>query len=80
MGPAARASSTKVLYSCGREDRLDRPAIGRLIAVLGRMPRPAGTTPTSGEGLTLTGSRPFRVTHAPDTLWHRLGTSGCCSP
>jgi hypothetical protein len=41
--PVAGASKMQVLHSFGREDDLDRPAIERLIASLGRLldpPRP----------------------------------------
>jgi Transposase DDE domain len=71
--PVAKASRTKVLYSFGREDQLDRPAIERLITALGRMLDPAGAPPAPGDGLALTDSRPFGATHALDALWHQLG-------
>ena len=44
--PAAKTTRAKVLYSFGRADQLDRPAIERLITaltrVLGTQPPPTG--------------------------------------
>lgn len=72
--PAAGQSRTKVVYSFGREDQLDRDAISRLVAALSRLLDPAAAlTATSGGELTLTGSRPIGGVHVLDSLWHRLG-------
>ena len=72
--PAAGRSRTKVLYSFGREDELDREAVKRLVAALSRLLDPAEALAATTPGdLSLTGSRPLGGTHALDGLWHRLG-------
>ncbi|WP_034088310.1 IS1634 family transposase [Streptacidiphilus albus] len=72
--PEAGRSRTRVLYSFGREDELDRDAVKRLVAALSRLLDPAEALVATTPGdLTLTGSRPLGGTHALDGLWHRLG-------
>lgn len=78
--PAAKASRTKVLYSLGRADELDRAAIERLITSLTRLlgVEPAATGPdrvrVSGiPGLAFTDSRPIGGAWLLDGLWHQLG-------
>jgi len=81
--PAAKASRTKVLYSLGRADELDRAAVERLIASLTRL---LGLEPatTAGDGpdrvrvsgipgLAFTDSRPIGGAWLLDGLWHQLG-------
>ncbi len=46
--PAAGVSRTKVLYSFGREDQLDRAAISRLVAALSRLLGPEQALSASG--------------------------------
>jgi hypothetical protein len=71
------------MYSFGRADQLDRPAIERLITALTRV---LGTEPAVGPsagpdwarpvglpGLTFTESRPLGGAWLLDQLWHRLG-------
>jgi hypothetical protein len=74
---AAGMSRPKILFSFGREDRLDRAAIERLIAALGRLLDPAAaaaaTTTPEMPDLSVSGSRPIGGTHVLDTLWRRLG-------
>ena len=80
---AAKTTRAKVLYSFGRVDQLDRPAIERLITALARV---LGTEPAVGPsagpdrarpvglpGLTYTESRPLGGAWLLDQLWHRLG-------
>lgn len=71
---AAGMSRTKVLYSFGREDELDRSAVQRLVTALSRLLDPAAaavlTTPAD---MTLTDSRPVGGAYALDGLWRRLG-------
>jgi hypothetical protein len=80
--PAAKASRTKVLYSFGRADQLDRAAIERLIAALTRVvgiePASAGAGPDRARvvgvpGLEFVESRPLGGAWLLDRLWHRLG-------
>jgi Transposase DDE domain len=67
-------SRTKVLYSFGREDQLDREAVRRLVAALSRLLDPADALAASaGVGLTFTESRPLGGAFALDGLWHKLG-------
>ena len=78
--PAAKTARTKVLYSFGRADQLDRAAIERLIGALTRL---VGTEPAvSGPdrtrvvgvpGLEFSESRPLGGAWLLHGLWHRLG-------
>ena len=78
--PAARTARTKVLYSFGRADQLDRAAIERLITALTRV---VGVEPDSSgpdrarvvgvPGLEFVESRPLGGAWLLDGLWHRLG-------
>jgi hypothetical protein len=71
---AAGVSRTRVLFSFGREDQLDRAAIERLIGSLSRLLDPASAaTAASGADLEVTDSRPVGGTHLLDGLWRRLG-------
>jgi hypothetical protein len=72
--PAAGVSRTKVVYSFGREDELDRPAVTRLVAALSKLLDPAAAAALSGPaGMVFTDSRPMGGAHALDGLWRRLG-------
>jgi hypothetical protein len=77
--PTTKTSRPKVLHSFGREDQLDRDAIGRLVASLTRLLDPATAlrTPEGGAadpaGLAFTSSRPVGGTLVLDALWRRLG-------
>ena len=78
--PAAKASRTKVLYSLGRADELDRAAVERLITSLTRLlgvePSTTGpdrTRPVGVPGLEFIESRPLGGTWLLDGLWHQLG-------
>ncbi len=72
--PAAGMSRTKVLYSFGREDELDRPAVQRLVTALSRLLDPAAAAAlTTPADMTLTDSRPIGGAYALDGLWRRLG-------
>ena len=72
--PAAGVSRTKILYSFGREDQLDRAAVQRLVGALSKLLSPeqalAATAPV---GLAFTESRPLGGAFALDGLWRRLG-------
>jgi transposase len=72
--PAAGVSRTKVLYSFGREDQLDRAAVQRLVGALSRLLSPEQALAATGPaGLSFTESRPLGGTFALDGLWRRLG-------
>lgn len=78
--PTAKTARTKVLYSFGRADQLDRPAIERLIAALTRVVgvEPAAVGPDRARavgvpGLEFVESRPLGGVWLLDGLWHRLG-------
>ena len=71
---AAGVSRTKVVYSFGREDDLDRAGIERLIGSLTRLLDPAAAAALTGPAdLTFTDSRPLGGAHVLDGLWRRLG-------
>jgi len=70
---AAGRSVPKILYSFGREDHLDRPAIKRLVASLSKLLDPADAlTATTGSELTFCQSRPYGGAFVLDALWRRL--------
>jgi hypothetical protein len=78
--PVAKASRTKVLYSLGRADELDRAAVERLITSLTRLlgVEPSATGPDRARavgvpGLAFVESRPIGGAWLLDGLWHRLG-------
>jgi hypothetical protein len=72
--PAAKASKTKVLYSFGREDQLDRDAVRRLVAALSRLLDPGEALAATAEaGLSFVESRPVGGAWLLDGLWQRLG-------
>jgi len=72
--PAAGVSRTKVLYSFGREDQLDRAAVQRLVGALSRLLSPEQALAATGPaGLSFTESRPLGGAFALDGLWRRLG-------
>jgi hypothetical protein len=71
---AARRSVPKVVYSFGREDQLDKDAIGRLVASLSRLLEPGDALAAAADaGLVFTESRPYGGAYALDALWQRLG-------
>jgi Transposase DDE domain len=78
--PTAKTSRTKVLYSFGRADQLDRAAIERLITALTRVVgvETASSGPDRARvvgvpGLEFVESRPLGGAWLLDRLWHRLG-------
>jgi hypothetical protein len=78
--PTAKTSRTKVLYSFGRADQLDRPAIERLITALTRIvgveaasDGPDRARVVGVPGLEFVESRPLGGAWLLDRLWHRLG-------
>jgi hypothetical protein len=78
--PTAKTSRTKVLYSFGRADQLDRAAIERLITALTRVvgveavsAGPDRARAVGVPGLEFTESRPLGGAWLLDKLWQRLG-------
>lgn len=74
--PVARRSVPKILYGFGREDQLDRDAVGRLVGSLSRLLDPAdalAVTVGSTSELAFHESRAFGGTFTLDALWRRLG-------
>ena len=74
--PVAQTARTKMLYSFGRADQLDRAAVERLIGALSRLlgkKSPAGGEQVAGvPGLEFTSSRPLGGTWLLDQLWRTL--------
>jgi hypothetical protein len=71
---AARRSVPKIIYSFGREDRLDKDAVRRLVTSLTRLLDPADALAAgAGEDLVFSGSRPCGGAFVLDALWQRLG-------
>lgn len=67
-------SRAKVIYNFGREDRLDRDAIARLVTSLSRMlPPDEALEATADTGLEFVESRPMGGAYVLDRLWRRLG-------
>ena len=72
-------TQAEVLLNLGREDKLDRDGLVRLVASINRylgVPDtrlPADATELVGDGLTVTESRPVGTVHLLDGLWHALG-------
>ncbi|MFV2064147.1 MAG: IS1634 family transposase [Chloroflexota bacterium] len=71
--PATKRSSVRVLYHLGREDRLDRDAIRRLIGSLSRVLEPGEALALAAPELRLVESRPLGGAWLLDGLWARLG-------
>ena len=78
--PIAKTARTKVLYSFGRADQLDRAAIERLIGALTRVvgveavsSGPDRARVVGVPGLEFVESRPLGGAWLLDGLWHRLG-------
>ena len=74
--PVAQTARTKMLYSFGRADQLDRAAVERLIGALTRLlgkESPAAGPVSEVPGLEFAESRPVGGAWLLDQLWHRLG-------
>jgi hypothetical protein len=62
-------SVPRILCSFGREDQLDKDAIRRLVASLGRLLEPGGALAAATDaGLAFTGSRPCGGAYVLDQL------------
>lgn len=71
--PESGNSVAEVLHSFGREDRLDREALTRLVGSISRYLGVAGPSDGTDTGLSLVSSRRLGATWALDGLWRRLG-------
>ncbi len=70
----AQRSRTKVLYNFGREDELDREAVGRLVTSLSRLLEPgAALAATARAGWEFVSSVPLGGAYVLDGLWRQLG-------
>jgi hypothetical protein len=77
---AARRSVPKIVYSFGREDRLDKDAVRRLVTSLSRLLEPGDPLQAGADaGLEFTESRPFGGAYVLDQLWRRLGIAAVLS-
>jgi len=72
--PVRQTARTKMLYSFGRADQLDRAGIERLIGALSRLlGKDGGAQTVAGvPGLEYVESRPLGGTWLLDQLWHHL--------
>lgn len=72
--PASKQAKAQVLYSFGREDRVDREGLVRLARSLTRLLDPAEALPaTAPADLRFLESRPLGGPWVLDQLWQRLG-------
>ncbi len=70
----AQRSRTKVLYNFGREDELDREAVGRLVTSLSRLLEPGAALAAAAQaGWEFVSSVPLGGAYVLDGLWCRLG-------
>jgi hypothetical protein len=71
---AAGQSVVRVVHTFGREDRVDRAAIARLVRSLQRLLGPGeALEATAEDGLAFIESRPMGGAFVLDQLWRRLG-------
>ncbi|MGH9181477.1 MAG: IS1634 family transposase [Acidimicrobiales bacterium] len=77
--PETGSPVAEVIHSFGREDQLDREALGRLVRSIARYLGPeaeleaAATSAGGGEGLSFVSSKALGGVWALDGLWRRLG-------
>jgi Transposase DDE domain len=72
--PAKQQSRAQVIHSFGREDRLDREALARLVRSITRFLEPVqALQATAPEELRFLESRPMGGAWVLDHLWQRLG-------
>ena len=75
--PQSRCAKAKVYYSFGREDELDREALGRLVESICRYLSPQEASSalgkSAGEEIEYTGSKSYGGIWALEGLWKQLG-------
>ncbi|MGH3233410.1 MAG: IS1634 family transposase [Streptosporangiaceae bacterium] len=71
--PVTKSSRMRVVHSFGREDQLDRAAVGRLAGSLGRLLGQGQERAGAAPELAYAGSVAFGGTYLLDQLWQRLG-------
>jgi hypothetical protein len=75
--PARQQSRAQVVHSFGREDQLDREALGRLVRSISRFLEPGEALAAQApEELRFLESRPMGGAWVLDQLWRRLGVAG----
>jgi transposase len=74
--PEKRQARAQVIHSFGREDRLDREALARLVRSISRVLEPSeALAAAASEELQFRRSRPFGGALVLDALWRRLGVA-----
>ena len=72
--PVTGSPVAKVIHSFGRADKVDRAALRRLVASIGRFLEPAeAVAATEGSDVEIVDARRFGGAYVLDELWHRLG-------
>jgi hypothetical protein len=78
--PAKQQSRAQVIHSFGREDRLDREALARLVRSITRFLDPdQALAAQAPEGMRFLESRPMGGAWVLDQLWRRLGVGAALS-
>ena len=72
--PVTGSPVAKVIHNFGRADKVDREALRRLVASIGRFLEPAeAVAATEGSDVEILDARRFGGAYVLDELWHRLG-------
>ena len=72
--PVTGSPVAKVIHNFGRADKVDREALRRLVASIGRFLEPAeAVAATEGTDVEILDARRFGGAYVLDELWHRLG-------
>ena len=72
--PVSGSPVAKVIHNFGRADQVDREALSRLVASIGRFLDPAeAVAATSGSDVEVIDARRFGGAYVLDELWRRLG-------
>ncbi len=78
--PDKRHACAEVVYSFGREDRLDRDALARLVRSISRFLDSDQALPVSAPELCFLGSRSLDGAYVLDALWHELAIDSTIAP
>ncbi|MGH3303724.1 MAG: IS1634 family transposase [Streptosporangiaceae bacterium] len=72
--PVTGTPVARVIHNFGRADKVDREALRRLVASIGRFLEPAeAVAATEGSDVEIVDARRFGGAYVLDELWHRLG-------